>query len=70
MYCILHGATNETTNGAQNKNVNNIYNTLTGMYVYIIIIILLSLKSKLYIIQRVYYTTKVYCKPIQYIKHY
>ena len=24
MYCILHGATNETTNGAQNKNVNNI----------------------------------------------
>ena len=47
MYCILNGTANETTNGAQNKNVNNIYITLTGMDVFIIIIYLFYLKSKL-----------------------
>ena len=46
MYCILNGAANETTNGAQNKNVNNIYNPygLLCIYYYNIMI---YIKSKL-----------------------
>lgn len=47
MLRILYGATNETTNGAQNKNVNNIY-TITDINIFIIIIIIiLYLKCKL-----------------------
>ena len=39
MYCILHGAANETTNGTQNKNVKNICNPYGLLCIYYPIII-------------------------------